>query len=160
MASTGGPGRALACQVGQAVVGVDLTWVRDVVFFPAVVRADDEPAWVVGTLRIGHLVVPVLDLRIRLGLPLPPIGEGAPVVAVGQGTPRAGVRVDRVCEVVSWSRDALDHSLARPGVTGVVRLERSIVELLDLEEILDPRCTLLPGAATPPARVAVVPVAR
>jgi len=89
-------------------------------------------------------VAPVLDLRLRLGLPPRPIGLDTPVIVVRRPAATdqpVGLIVDEVTEVLTLSADALAAPDALAGgnhpVAVVARSAGRLIMLLDLRRICE-----------------------
>ena len=93
------------------------------------------PAFLQGILPYGDGVVPVLDLRTRLGTPAP-VSNDTRIIVVELEQGRIGVVVDAVREVLRVPAEqvsappALVRGLAASYISGIVRLgERTVVVL-------------------------------
>lgn len=99
---------------------------------------------VVGLVTTRQRVVPVLDARVRLGLPPAAPTDQSRVIVVSQGGRAMGLLVDRAREVLRLAADAAQPP---PGVVaqdtaGVVRaiahVGQRMILILDLRQLVGP----------------------
>jgi chemotaxis signal transduction protein len=101
------------------------------------------PEWIEGVFSLRGTVVPVLDLRSRLGLPAKAAEPSDHLVVVWTWNRLVALRVDRALELAE--PEATDGT----GVTAVVRLRDELIPLLDLRDIVSPAVSALLGSAVP-----------
>ena len=101
----------------------------------------DAPPFLEGLLPYGDGVVPVIDLRKRVGAPAP-VGEDTRIIMVELEQGRVGVVVSGVREVLRVPAErvsappALVRSLAAAYISGVVRLDQRTVVVLAAPKVL------------------------
>ena len=122
-------------RVGEAEFGFNIFQVERVLRHQATEPLPNAPAFLEGLLPYGDGVVPVVDLRKRVGAPAP-LGEETRIIIVELEQGRVGVIVTAVREVLRVPAErvsappALVRGVAAPYISGVVRLaERTIVVL-------------------------------
>jgi len=97
-----------------------------------------------GMIALRGALLPVVDLRKRLGVPAPAPGDAATYVIGELAGQRVALVVDHVLDVRRWAAGALapPPPLALAGadscVRGVVQDDAGMVLLLDLARLLDP----------------------
>jgi purine-binding chemotaxis protein CheW len=104
------------------------------------------PPWLTGMLNLRGQVLPVLDLRLRLGFIAPALTLDTPIVVVRTGDRLAGLIVDEVRDVVSLPAHALAPPDALAGdthpIAAVARANARLIMLLNLARICDQRLGL------------------
>lgn len=135
--------------------GVPIERVREVVRVPDITRVPEAPPHIRGVVNLRGRILPVVELRTRLGLaPLEVTARSRLVVADSRGR-RLGMLVDRSGQVLKVPESAVippppDAVSAHTDyVTGVARLETRLIILLDLDRALllaEPRLEAPPGA--------------
>ncbi len=116
----------LIFEVGGRRYGLPLGEVVELVRAVAVVPLPRAPGWVEGVVNLRGQVVPVIDMRARLGLPAKPIALSDHfVVARGREFPVA-LRIDR----------ALDLERLGDGAGRVAKLSDGLAPVLDLDGFL------------------------
>jgi purine-binding chemotaxis protein CheW len=121
-------GRAYALPLGSVV---------EVVRMAALAPVADAPRFVLGLLDLRGRVVPVLDLRLRLGLPATPPGLSTPICVVATRGRVFGLVADAVTDVRPVLAAVAKPELA-PGdgpVAGVTQVDGRLVTLLDPERL-------------------------
>lgn len=117
--------------------------VHEVLPVPRISRVPAVPRSILGITNVRGRVVPVVDLRQKLGAPAPPPGPDSRIVLVGHGDEEVGLLVDGVQGVLSLSDAA---PLEPPPVGGtrdelvshMIRQEQAILLMLDLAAVLRP----------------------
>jgi purine-binding chemotaxis protein CheW len=115
--------RYLSFQVADLRLAVGLPLVRQVLRFENVTAVPQAPRPVEGILNLGGEVVPVINLRARLGLPrLEPCARHRVLIAERAGG-KYGLLVDRVREIFE-----LEETSIAPPVAGLPGLKAEILE--------------------------------
>lgn len=110
--------------------------VREVLRMVAFAPVPESPDWLVGAVNLRGRALPLVDLRLRLGLPARPYGLSTPIVVVESGGRSAAVAVDRVLEALPVPADAFEPV---EGMVGRGRAARALVRAGDrLVTLLDP----------------------
>ena len=139
----GAPGW-MVVRAGDARVALAVEAVAEVLPPPALSPVPMAPDWVAGIVSVRGDVVPVIDLRIRLGRPATG-AEGQLVVVTPDET---GERVGLLCDAIAGLIDRASPSAPAPGgasdvPTGFVAAHvldgaGSAVPILDIAALLDP----------------------
>ena len=111
-----------------------------------IARLPQAPANLLGMIDVRGLGVPVVDLRLTLGLPPAADTENTRIVVLSlcgkDGELRLGLRADRVFEVTVLDDAELDPPPAIGGtwggrcIAGIGRRNGNFVTVLDLEALL------------------------
>ncbi|HBA88272.1 MAG TPA: chemotaxis protein CheW [Geobacter sp.] len=110
---------------------------RDVTEVPRV------PAFVRGILSLRGNIIPVFDMRLRLGLAGNTASERERVVVVKRQSGFCGVLVDEVVQVVRIAEAGIEpppvvlEGIDREFVLGIGRVNGRMLILLDMEKVLD-----------------------
>jgi purine-binding chemotaxis protein CheW len=115
----------------------------------ALATVPDAPAFVLGLLDLRGRVVPVIDLRRRLGLPAVEPALSTPICVVEVGGRGFGLVADAVTDVrpLHGPVEALEATPDDSPVAGVTHVDGQLVSLLDPE-----RLASTAGSATAPTR--------
>jgi len=131
--------------VGEEVFAVEVTRVHEILDFGPVVRLPNAPDHVLGMIDVRRHAVPVIDLRVKLGLSPTVKTEHSRIlvldVDIGSRIVVLGLLSDRVYEVTDLS----DHALEPPPdigmrwrsdyIRGVGRRDESFVIIFDLSRL-------------------------
>lgn len=120
--------------------GLDLATTERVLAMVAVSPLPNTPAVVLGAINLHGEVVPVFDLRRRLGLPAASYGPAARLVVARTTRRTVAVAVDDVAGVTEVAADAVvpSHAVA-PGtghVSGIAPLPDGLLLVHDLDTFL------------------------
>ena len=135
--------------------GVDILRVQEIKGWDGVTRVPYSPPYLLGVMNLRGVIVPVIDLRLRFGLPQRAADASTVVVVVRvRGDRRektAGIVVDAVSEVYAIAPDALKPTPDLGGgtaavcVSGLATVAGKMVMLLDIDELVS--SCIDPGAA-------------
>jgi purine-binding chemotaxis protein CheW len=124
--------------------------VIEVLRMVALTPVPEAPAWLAGVVNLRGRVIPVIDLRRRLGLPPETPGLNTPIiVAQADGRP-VGLIADSVSEVLTLGADAMERPDVLVGsghaVAAMARAGDRLILVLDLPRLVAglPRVTEAP----------------
>lgn len=92
------PSRVLSFRLGSEYA-IDLQAVHEIRPYESPAALPDAPAWLQGVLQLRGAIVPIVDLRARLGMPTVPRGAATVLIMLGGAQPTAGLVVDAVHDV-------------------------------------------------------------
>lgn len=138
---TGEEIKMLTFSLDNVFYGVNVNQVREVKNFEGATPVPCAPHYVKGVTNLRGEVVPVIDLRKRIGL-----GErkdnGAEIMVIVQDKHPIGVIVDSVIEVLTVQKKDIEtgpESLITgrsDGVVGIAKHENDLIVLLDILKVL------------------------
>lgn len=96
-----------AFSVGEQEYVIDVMRIRSIVRPLPIARVPHAPAWVEGMVELRGAVVPVVDLRKRLGATPTTPGPKARMLICAVGGREVALLVDRVLEVMRIPRGAI-----------------------------------------------------
>lgn len=130
--------------VGEEEFGLDLGAVREIIRFPAIAKVPNAPDYIKGIIALRNTLIPIIDLRTKLGAGSDQVDAGTRVIVVDLNGISVGVTVDRVFEVIRLPRETVfpppqvfDNQSGEK-ITGIARLDdgQRIIMLLDLQDII------------------------
>jgi purine-binding chemotaxis protein CheW len=110
--------------VGGEVHGIEILSIREIIKPREITEVPRAPRFLLGILTVRGLVMPVIDLRLRLRLPAPPLGPRARVLVVVHEGERFGLVVDEVRDVVRFS----DAAIEPPPPAFAARVDRELAQ--------------------------------
>jgi purine-binding chemotaxis protein CheW len=122
--------------------GAPITLVREVGYMQAATRLPLTPDWVEGVIDLRGEVLPVINLRRRLGLPEKATTEETRLMVLTSGERSAALIVDEVDTVTALTEEQIgqpDPGLlpgAEEYLTGVARTEDGLIVLIDLVRLI------------------------
>ena len=124
--------------------GVPISTVREINRVSEITPVPRTPLFVVGVMNLRGKAIPVVDLRMKLGVKAGPFTRETCIIVIDTTGGESGIIVDAVHEVVDFSAAQLElpPKLHNPGETGFVsgvgKLENRIVILIDILLALSP----------------------
>ena len=135
----------IAFQLDREEYGVPVACVREVSRVGEITRVPQAPDHIRGVMNLRGRILPVLELRTRVGHPpLTTPGSQARVVVAEIHGRVLGLLVDSVAQVLKVPSDRVvpppddARSVAADYLTGVAQLDGRLIILLDLERMLQP----------------------
>jgi purine-binding chemotaxis protein CheW len=128
--------------VGDQEYGADIRSVREVIRPREITPLPRASASLKGVINLRGDVIPIVDLRDKLGLPAAVDAGEMRVIVMELGEKAVGVVVDRVSHVTRVSEDQVETAPARLAggagrfVRGVVQAGERLVILLQVEAVL------------------------
>lgn len=132
----------LAFELAGSPYAIPVERVREIVRVREVTRVPLVPEWVRGVVTLRGEVVQVIDLRMRLGLPVgPPDRRSRIIVLHGDDDRVTGVLVDSVREVLRVDEEAFSPSGEGEvgAVTELCLQDGEFVSIIDVDRVLDLR---------------------
>lgn len=124
--------------------GIDILSVREIRAWSKVTRIPQTPVYVLGVLNLRGAIVPVIDLRLRFGLPRENYDGTTVTVVVAVGDRLFGVVADAVADVFDAYEDKikpvpdLGAIVDTRFLKGLAGDGERMVMLLDVEKLMRP----------------------
>lgn len=139
------PMQVVTFGLGEETFAVPVTMVREILDYRPAFRVPNGPAWMLGITDVRGQGVPMIDLRMRLGLtPVEPTLATRVLivdVTLADRMLSLGLVVDRVIAVASFERDRLESApdiglrWRSDYIAGVVREADGFVVVIDAAEV-------------------------
>jgi purine-binding chemotaxis protein CheW len=140
-------GKYLAFTLGQESYGLPVLKVREIIRLVAITPVPQMPAHIRGVINLRGKIVPVVDLRIKFGLPASEAKESACIVVVQVQLPTGGIlhmglMVDGVEEVINFAASDLEATpdfgmqVEADYLLGMAKLKERVVALLDIDRVV------------------------
>jgi len=132
----------LTFRLGDEDFGIEIRHVTEIVSIQKITAVPDLPAFVKGAINLRGQVIPVIDLRLRFGMPPREYSERTCIVITRLGDITVGMVVDMVSEVlvIPPSDMSPPPSMSRGGasrfVQGLGRVEDSVKIILNAGKML------------------------
>ncbi|MDP4175141.1 MAG: chemotaxis protein CheW [Bacteroidota bacterium] len=128
--------------IGKEEFGVNILKVQEIIRMIDITQVPNSPDYVDGVINLRGRVIPVISLRIKLGLPRLEHSRDTRIIVVDLNGKTIGFIVDSVSEVLRIPRNiteappAIASGMNADYITSIARLEDKLLILLDLERIL------------------------
>jgi len=131
--------RVCLISIAGEVFAIALRNVREVLPVESVTPIPGAPPVLVGVMNLSGMVIPLVDLRLMMGLPA--AGPSPQyVVVIHHGVDHVGMLVDQVPEICDVLPDQIhrieDNIQARPSAAAVLRLDQRTASLLEVPMLL------------------------
>jgi purine-binding chemotaxis protein CheW len=142
-AQTTDGGQFLTFDLATAQYAIEILRVQEIRGYSDITPVPNAPRHVVGVMDLRGTIIPVVDLRARLGLPDAARSQVTVIIVVRIGAQSVGVVVDAVSDVLNID-DASAQEVADLGVpcdagavTRMAKVGDKLVALLDVDHLLD-----------------------
>ena len=135
----------LTFTIGAEEYCIDILKVQEIRGYDSVTRIANTPEYIKGVLNLRGNIVPIIDLRLKLGLGDPTYNDTTVVIILNIGEKVIGTVVDGVSDVIT-----LDAATIRPApefgasldtryVLGLAPHEERMLILVDIEKLISGR---------------------
>jgi purine-binding chemotaxis protein CheW len=135
-------GEYLTFTLGREEYGMDILKVQEIRGYDAVTHIANTPAYIKGVINLRGIIVPILDLRLKLNLEKAQYDQFTVVIILNVDARTVGVVVDGVSDVL-----ALTAGKIRPApefgagidtryVTGLGAIDDRMLILLDVQQLI------------------------
>jgi purine-binding chemotaxis protein CheW len=134
----------LCFRVSNEVYGLDIMDIKELIRPREVTEVPRSPSFVSGVVSLRGIIIPIIDLRDRLGLPRETFTGRERVIVVRQGGDSfSGLLVDEIIQVSRVDADCIEapptvlEGIDHDFVSGIGRADGRMIILLNLEHIID-----------------------
>jgi purine-binding chemotaxis protein CheW len=135
-------GKYLTFALADEEYGIPVLKVREIIQLMDVTAVPQVAGYVRGVINLRGKVIPVVDLRTRLGLPAQPDTARTCVVVVETAASLSGLVVDAVSDVLSIPEQDIEDVPNLGGradvtcISGMAKVREHVKILLDLDIVL------------------------
>jgi purine-binding chemotaxis protein CheW len=128
--------------IGNEEFGVDILYVQEINRMLQITKVPNAPDFVEGVINLRGRVIPVIDLRCKLGMPKKEADKNTRIIVIEVKGITVGFIVDAVKEVlripaeITEAPPALVSGINSEFIKAVGKLEDRLLILIDLERIL------------------------
>ncbi|MEK6725745.1 MAG: chemotaxis protein CheW [Deltaproteobacteria bacterium] len=120
--------------------GVDIRQVKEVIKVRDLTEVPKAPRYIMGVISLRGVVIPVMNLRGRFGMPIKSSGER--IIIVRDGTGLLGLLVDTVRHVVRVPEKSIEpapsiNTIDGEFIRGIGRHKGGMFILLDMQKMLE-----------------------
>jgi purine-binding chemotaxis protein CheW len=150
-------GKYLTFTLADEEYGIGILKIKEIIGMMPITPVPQTPEFIKGVVNLRGKVIPVMDLRLRFGMPAIDYSERTCIIVVeigGQaGTIQIGIVVDAVSEVLNIKSDEIEPTpsfgtrLNTDYILGMAKMGGGIKILLDINRVLSSEETALMAAA-------------
>ncbi len=145
-AADGREGKYLTFTLAGEEYGIGILKIREIIGMMPITSVPQAPDFVKGVINLRGKVIPVIDLRLRFGMPAMDYTERTCIIVVQidlRDTPlNIGIVVDSVSEVLNISGNDIENApmfgtqLNTNYILGMAKIEGGVKILLDIDKVL------------------------
>ncbi|MCZ6680349.1 MAG: chemotaxis protein CheW [Candidatus Poribacteria bacterium] len=129
-------------ELGSEKFGVDILTVREIIPVGSITRVPNAPDFVEGIINLRGEVIPVIDLRKRVGIEQSEFQKSTRIIVVELDEQQVGFIVDVVSQVLRIATDTVEPppemvmGTGSEYIKGVARVADKLLMFLDLKRVL------------------------
>ena len=130
-------------KLGREEYGMDILKVQEIKRMMSITRVPSTPAFIKGVINLRGSVLPVIDLRTRLGLFEAELTEAARIIVVLVNEGVVGFIVDEVVEVTTINPQnveavqTLSNGLSAEYISGIAKADSRLYIMLNPDAIVN-----------------------
>jgi purine-binding chemotaxis protein CheW len=139
-------GKYLSFRLGKEDFAIQVLKVREIVGIQDITSVPQMPDYVKGVINLRGKVIPVVDLRLKFGLPEREYTQRTCIIVVQVHSAgvaiQSGIIVDEVSEVLNLAAGEIEDTpdfgedVATPYLLGMAKAKDSVKMLLDVDQVL------------------------
>ncbi|GAB2722054.1 chemotaxis protein CheW [Paenibacillus thermoaerophilus] len=135
--------KVIVFALGHEEYGVEVEKVKTIERMSPMTRVPKTPAFVKGVINNRGVVLPVIDLRGRFGLPEAEYTDNTRIIIVAVGDLEVGMIVDSASDVIDVNSDQIElppeivGGIRAKYLRGIAKIGERLLVLLNLEEVLN-----------------------
>jgi purine-binding chemotaxis protein CheW len=140
-------GKYLVFHLGREEFGIKVLKVREIMGVLDITAVPQTPEYVKGVINLRGKVIPVVDLRLKFGLPEAEYTQRTCIIVVqvqsGPHSMLMGIVVDGVAEVLNLTPGDIEDTpdfgqgVATPYLLGMAKIKDSVKILLDIDQVMN-----------------------
>jgi purine-binding chemotaxis protein CheW len=133
----------LCFRVSNEIYGINIMDIKEIIKPREVTEVPRAPLFVSGILSLRGIIIPIIDMRVRLGLTREESTGKERIIVIRSSDSFSGLLVDEVIQVVQIQPGAVEAAPAimdgidRDFISGLGRSDGRLIIILNLENIAD-----------------------
>lgn len=146
----------LAFRLADQDYGIAIAKVQEIREWSKVTPLPNSPSYIKGMLNLRGAIVPIIDLRLRFGLPAMDYDALTVIIVVNVGGRMAGIVADTVSDVVSAGPDRrrampeFEGQANRQFIEGLAQMDEHLMILLNVDRLVLPEDLLAAASSAGP----------
>ncbi|MFO7910722.1 MAG: chemotaxis protein CheW [Desulfotignum sp.] len=139
-------GKYLTFTLADEEYGIGILKVKEIIGMMAITSVPRTPDFVKGVINLRGKVIPVIDLRLKFGMPSIDYTDRTCIIVVeidaDDMTIQIGIVVDAVSEVLNIKEEEIENapsfgtSLNTDYILGMAKIDKGVKILLDIDRVL------------------------
>ena len=133
----------LSFKLGAEEYGIDILKVQEIRSYEPPTRIANAPDFIKGVVNLRGVIVPIVDLRLKLGCPTAEYNSFTVVIVLNVKNRVVGAVVDSVSDVLELAKDAIRpapelaaSSVDTSFITGIGSVADRMLILMDIEGLM------------------------
>jgi purine-binding chemotaxis protein CheW len=132
----------LAFRLGEEEYGIDIQKVQELRGYDAVTRIANAPDFIKGVVNLRGIIVPIIDMRIKLNLGEPTYNQFTVVIILNVAGRTIGMVVDSVSDVITLTAEQIKpppemgSALDTDYLIGIGSVEQRMLILVDIDMLM------------------------
>ena len=129
----------IVVKIGEEQYGINIKYIENIVRMQHITRVPQVPAYLKGVINLRGEVIPVMSLRLKMGLPEDVETKASRIIIIKmEQHGNIGLMVDEVKEVVNLEEDQIEkvsygsRENSESFILGIGKYEGGLISLLDL----------------------------
>jgi len=128
--------------VDELLFGLEILHIQEIIRFTEITKIPNSPLFVEGVVNLRGKVIPVIDLRKKMSMPLNDYGTTSRIIISEVDNTTVGYIVDSVNEVMYVDADNLETppdialSINSDFIQSIAKLEDKLLIMLDIGNVL------------------------
>lgn len=129
----------IVVKIGEEQYGINIKYIENIVRMQHITRVPQVPAYIKGVINLRGEVIPVMSLRLKMGLPEDVETKASRIIIIKmEQHGNIGLMVDEVKEVVNLEEDQIEkvsygsRDNSESFILGIGKYEGGLISLLDL----------------------------
>jgi purine-binding chemotaxis protein CheW len=145
-AMTDKEGKYLTFNLAEEQYGIGILKIKEIIGMLPITSVPQTPEFVKGVINLRGKVIPVIDLRLRFGMPSMDYSERTCIIVVEMDSQAdkilVGIVVDSVSEVLNIKGEDIEETptfgaqLNADYILGMAKMEGAVKILLDIDQVL------------------------
>jgi purine-binding chemotaxis protein CheW len=138
----GRAGKYLTFVLAEETYGLEILKVREIIGLMDITAVPKTPSFVKGVINLRGKVIPVIDLRLKFGMPVGQVTEETCIIVVDVGQVEMGILVDQVSEVLNIAAADIEDTpsfgtnVDTTFILGIGKAAGKVSILLDIAKVL------------------------
>ena len=134
--------QVVSFRLAQEEYAIEIIRVQEIILIGEVTSLPQTPPYIKGVINLRSTVIPIVDLRLRFGLPEERVSDETRIMVVNVAGKTIGLIVDAVSEVLRIAQEQISPppptvaGLEQNYLVGLAKLDERLLILLDIEQII------------------------
>jgi len=135
-------GKYLTFVLAEEEYGLEILKVREIIGLMDITAVPRTPEHVKGVINLRGKVIPVIDLRLKMGMPEAERTDQTCIIVVDIGDEEMGIIVDKVSEVLDIAAEDIEDTpsfgtrVETDFILGLGKADEKVTILLDISKLL------------------------